>query len=316
MNPLISIIIPVFNSEAYIGETLESCIKQTYRNLEIIIVNDGSTDNSEEVIKHITDRRIQYYLINNSGPCYARNFGIAKASGTLFQFLDADDILDPEKIEKQVIKYCVYGDEYIYSGVMGNIVGNDKNLEKNFEFYYRNLIPEKFFNEMFSHFGKYYTTGMWLVPKNLIEQTTGWDENVLLNNDGEYFSRLIMLSKMVIFCPGAVFYYRRDVVMSVSKCLNEKRIYESWLYSYKCYVKNFKLFFERKTAHELGRKALSVYFCNSYPNHPDLLKECKKEISKLGFKSPTAYGGKIFRIVSALIGTERALLVKTLKNRN
>lgn len=315
MTPLISIIIPVYNSEKYIQGTIYSCINQSYANLEIIIVNDGSTDSSEKIIKKFDDTRIKYYKTPNKGPCHARNFGIKKATGELFQFLDADDILENKKLEVQVGFYRSKGEEYVYSGIMGFIIKGQKKFEKGFNFYYKNLGVQEYFRAMFGNYGKYYTTGMWLIPRKLVEKTHGWDEKVLINNDGEYFSRIILHSKGIIYCPGAIFYYRRDVPMSVSKRFNSRKIYVSWLYSYTCYVKYFQLNFDKKSAEELGREALSVYYCNSYPNYPDLLQECKQQIRLLGYNSPVAYGGKIFKLTSALIGTENALKIRVLRNQ-
>ncbi|WP_299823017.1 glycosyltransferase family A protein [uncultured Pontibacter sp.] len=316
MSPLVSIIVPLYNSEKYISDTIKSCLDQTYASLEIIVVNDGSKDKSEEIVKSFDDKRIKYFNIPNSGPCYARNFGMAKASGELFQFLDADDILDKDKLKQQVDAYLTHGDSYVYSGTMGFIVDDKKGLEQEFDFYYRNLEVEEYFREMFSHFGKYYTTGMWLLPRKLVERTHGWDEKVLINNDGEYFSRVILHSEGIKFCSGAVFYYRRDVPMSVSKRFTSKGVYESWLYSYKCYVKTFQSTLKQDAANKLSRQALSVYYCNSYPNYPDLLQDCKKQIRQLGYSSPTAYGSKAFKIVSALVGVDNALKIRMLKDKS
>jgi glycosyltransferase involved in cell wall biosynthesis len=318
MNLLVSIIMPVYNSEKYVRDTIESCLKQSYKNIEIVIVNDGSKDSSEEIIQGFRDNRIKYYKITNSGPCYARNYGVKKASGVLFQFLDADDLLHPHKIRSQVNFYRRfgddYGDDYVYSGKMGIITGGQKRLEKDFDFYYKNLEVKEYFREMFNHFGKYYTTGMWLVPKKLMDATHGWDQKVLINNDGEYFSRLILISKGIIYCPGAIFYYRKDVPESLSKKFNSKEIYESWLYSYTCYVEGFKANLDIGSARELGRRALSVYYCNSYPYHPDLRASCREQIKLLGYSSAAPHGGKTFKFLSRFIGTDNALRIRTLKN--
>ena len=198
---------------------------------------------------------------------------------------------------------------------MGFILEDKKELEQGFKFYYKNLGVVEYFREMFGHFGKYYTTGMWLVPRKLAEKTHGWDNKVLINNDGEYFSRIILQSKGIIFCPGSVFYYRRDVPMSVSKSFVSKNIYQSWLYSYSCYVKQFKQTLDPKTANELGRKALSVYYCNTFPNYPDLLQDCKQQIKQLGYQVPAAYGGKTFRLLSRVVGVDNALKLKVIKQK-
>ncbi|MBT0812297.1 glycosyltransferase family 2 protein [Litoribacter ruber] len=315
MKNLISIIIPFYNAEKYLAATIQSCLDQTYPVIEVILVNDGSNDKSENVINSFDDNRLKYFSLPNGGPCRARNFGLSKATGELIQFLDADDILEKHKLSIQFKKFLQYGDDYIFSGIMGNIIGHQKTLEQDFNFYYKNLSVLEYFQEMFRNFGKYYTTGVWLVPRKLVDKTHRWDEKVLLNNDGEYFCRVILASKGVVFCPGATFYYRRDVPMSVSKQLKSKRINESWLYSYTCYTRHFQLTFDKKTANNLSRKALSVFYCNSYPNHPDLLNECKKQIKELGFNSPSAHGSKVFKIISAIIGVDNALKFRTYKDR-
>lgn len=91
MPVFISIIIPLYNKEHYIRATLNSVLNQTFSNFEIIIVNDGSTDNSLELVKAIKDNRIRIFTIKNQGVSYARNYGIKKATGKLIAFLDADD---------------------------------------------------------------------------------------------------------------------------------------------------------------------------------------------------------------------------------
>ena len=104
MNDLVSIIIPVYNAEKFIDETISSVIEQTYTNWELLLVNDCSTDNSEKIIqKYLKDDRIK--LINNktnSRTAISRNNGIKAAKGKYICFLDADDKWDSKKLEKQI----------------------------------------------------------------------------------------------------------------------------------------------------------------------------------------------------------------------
>ena len=97
---LISIIIPLFNQENFLNETLESVLSQTYSNWECLIIDDGSTDNSAEVAKKWVgnDQRFKYFFKNNSGVSAARNFGLKNAKGDYIQFLDSDDFLYKEKL--------------------------------------------------------------------------------------------------------------------------------------------------------------------------------------------------------------------------
>ena len=98
---MVSVIIPVYNRAAYIGRAIESVLEQTYRDFEIIVVDDGSTDNTKEALKPYDDK-IRYIYQENQGASGARNAGIKIAEGKYIAFLDSDDIWLPEKLEKQM----------------------------------------------------------------------------------------------------------------------------------------------------------------------------------------------------------------------
>ncbi|MBR3430978.1 MAG: glycosyltransferase family 2 protein [Clostridia bacterium] len=99
---LVSIITPCYNGEKYIGETIDSVLSQTYTDWEMIIIDDGSKDNSAEVIKQYTDPRIKYFRQENAGSAAARNNGLRRAEGQYIALLDADDLWRPEFLEKQI----------------------------------------------------------------------------------------------------------------------------------------------------------------------------------------------------------------------
>lgn len=117
--PLVSVIIPAFNSEKYIEQTIDSALNQTYKNFELIIVDDGSTDRTLEIVKQLSekDNRIKYYSIPPAGrPSVPRNFGIQKANGEFIAFLDSDDLWHKEKLDYQV-KYLLQNQDklFVYS---------------------------------------------------------------------------------------------------------------------------------------------------------------------------------------------------------
>lgn len=153
----VSIIIPVYNSEKYIEKTLQSVLAQTYENIEVIVIDDGSTDNSGEIVEKFskTDSRIQYFKIENGGPGNARNVGMSKVTGKYIGFCDGDDIIKPDMYEKLVsylekakadIALCdiftqrdnrcfgfpwedgraFYGEE-LYSQLMASMIGNQSD---------------------------------------------------------------------------------------------------------------------------------------------------------------------------------------------
>ncbi|OGU23031.1 MAG: hypothetical protein A2X85_14300 [Geobacteraceae bacterium GWF2_54_21] len=99
--PLVSIIIPTYNSASFITEAIDSCLMQTYTKFEIIVINDGSTDNTDEVVLKYIDK-ITYIKQENAGAARARNLGIAEAKGDYIAFLDADDIWITDKLQKQI----------------------------------------------------------------------------------------------------------------------------------------------------------------------------------------------------------------------
>ncbi len=105
MSPLVSVILPTHNRSMFLNRAIESVLKQTYKNWELIIVDDASTDGTEELFKDISlqDERIQYHkLEKNGGACIARNMGIRLSKGEYITFLDSDDEYFPKKIELQV----------------------------------------------------------------------------------------------------------------------------------------------------------------------------------------------------------------------
>jgi glycosyltransferase involved in cell wall biosynthesis len=134
--PLISVIIPSYNYEAFLPDCVESLIAQSYSNWECIIVDDNSKDNTKEVAEALVkkDSRVHYYYRpQNAGPALARNFGLEKAKGAFIQFLDADDLVESGKFEKQLQVF--HNDpscDIVYSGVK----------------YFRSGKPEQLFDDI------------------------------------------------------------------------------------------------------------------------------------------------------------------------
>ncbi len=159
MKPKISVIIPVYNTEAYIEETLMSVINQTLTNIEIIIINDGSTDSSLAIIERIalTDKRIQVYSQQNQGQSVARNTGIGKATGEYIHFMDSDDLLMPDAYEKCISK-CD-SDRLDFTFFDADILYEQKQSELSFNYHRTGSIPDRIYtgNELLEYMLKTYT---------------------------------------------------------------------------------------------------------------------------------------------------------------
>jgi glycosyltransferase involved in cell wall biosynthesis len=152
MTNLVSIIIPCYNAEKFIAETIQSVLNQTYTNWELIVIDDGSKDNSSKIItSFLTDSRINYYYQENKGVSIARNHGISKVNGVYIAFLDADDVWTPTNLEEKInelqrddIDYVFSNKEHINEDSSSmNIFsdGTDINLLHHFLLWDRTVIP-------------------------------------------------------------------------------------------------------------------------------------------------------------------------------
>lgn len=140
MGDLVSIIMPSYNTAEYIGESIQSVIEQTYTNWELIIVDDCSTDRTDEVVKGVQDERLRYLKNeHNSGAAISRNKALREARGRWIAFLDSDDLWHPEKLEKQIrfmeengysFSYTNYSEIDEKSQPLGRMVTGPKRITK------------------------------------------------------------------------------------------------------------------------------------------------------------------------------------------
>lgn len=224
--PLVSIIVSCYNGEKYIADTLNSLLNQTYSNLEIVVVNDGSTDKSELIITSFADSRIKYYKQSNKGQCAALNTGFAKSTGTYIKFYDADDILHPEVIEGQVQTLNEQGDDCIsfiewrrfYNDTLpGSVDVNDPHT------IHKDCTPIEYIT--LKEHPPMYQCGLWLLPRALLLKTGLWDERLSLINDTEFFSRIMRQVRFLRFSDNGYTLYRTNATeTSLSKDLSRKGI--------------------------------------------------------------------------------------------
>ena len=127
MNPLVSVIIPVFNKENYVSSAIESVLSQTHVQLEVIVVNDGSTDNSLETVNRFTDSRIHVIDQANQGVERARNLGFLKSVGSFIVFLDADDLMGSDRLTKQINLFNS-DPNLVLVGTWANVIDHSGNL--------------------------------------------------------------------------------------------------------------------------------------------------------------------------------------------
>ncbi len=177
-SPLVSVIIPSFNSDKYIKDTINSVLNQSYRNFEIIVVDDGSTDNTVAIVKDMSllESRIKYYTIQHSGrPSVPRNYGIERASGSMIAFLDSDDQWTKEKLSCQV-KYLDEdpGISFVYS--MSFTFGDVNIFSEHFELFPLPFRVARNRGELIKK-GNTIPVSSVLIRKEVLEAEKGFDES-------------------------------------------------------------------------------------------------------------------------------------------
>lgn len=207
-NPLVSVIMPAYNAEKYITDSINSVIAQTYKEWELIVVDDGSTDNTAAVVKKISeqDRRVKYVYQQNGRQGKARNNGIRNSTGEYIAFLDADDLWVPDKARIQVELLqskkmdLVFADSYIFE---------DKPDTTN----KMNIIPGSFQGEKdFSHFLSYNRIPILTVmtTRKSVEQVEGFSEEKEIQNaeDLNLWLKLLLAGNIFLGIETPLTYYR------------------------------------------------------------------------------------------------------------
>jgi len=147
-NELISVIVPAYNEEKRIKKCVDSILNQTYKNLELIVINDGSTDNTIDILNGINDTRLKIITIKNHGQGYARNLGIKKSKGKLITFVDSDDYISVTMIDK-LYSNLIENDSDISICNILKLEGNKKIPFKNINLFF----DDNNINYMISHPG-------------------------------------------------------------------------------------------------------------------------------------------------------------------
>ena len=277
----VSILIPCYNSEEFVAETLECCLRQTYPNIEVILVDDGSTDNSYKIAMQYESNKIKVYQQPNSGACVARNMAFEKSTGDYIMYLDADDLINDTYVEILVKGIADKGENSIATGQW------DRFRKDITESTFPDLYVYKDYNQAFDLLIDMWQTGemlactSYLVPRHLVEEVGGWDVNVLKNQDGEFFARVLIAAGNVIHVPDAKFFYRTGDYLTVSKASSENKV-ASMLETFVSYKHNALAHEDSKRV----REALSInftLFMYLYGNqYPALYDRAKIEVKSLG----------------------------------
>jgi glycosyltransferase involved in cell wall biosynthesis len=302
MPALVSILIPCYNSAAWLAETLESALAQTWPNTEIIVVDDGSTDDSLGIARSFEAQGVTVIAQENQGACAARNRALREAQGEYIQFLDADDLMTRYKIERQMKRLATEPPGSVALAPWGafrqdpeEATFEKRPVERDFE----TPVDWLLMHGRGRGGTRYHA---WLTPREIVEEVGPWNEALRINQDGEYFARVLLNSEKIAFCPEARVYYRTGVSESVSSRQTEDAL-ASLLHS-------FELITDHILQHEDSlrtRRACATqceqFAYDIYPRAPHLIKAAQKRSSDLGGGDYTpSSGSRLFEAVRKVAG--------------
>lgn len=282
IKPLVSILIPAYNSELWIAETLRSALAQTWERKEIIVVDDGSTDRTLEIARRFESDELRIVRQANQGASAARNHALSLSKGDYIQYLDADDLLAPDKIAQQFATLnSTSTPRTLLSCSWGRFM---------YRYYRTEFVPSALWCDLTSiewlirkmRYNLYMQTATWLVSRELADAAGPWDTSLTVDDDGEYFCRILLASDIVRFVPEAKVYYRTAGPASLSFVGHSDAKRVALLHSLDLNVRYVRSIEDTPRVREACVTYLQNWVCFFYPDRIDLVKKVEKMAEELG----------------------------------
>ena len=305
--PLVSVLVTAYNAEPWIADTLESVKAQTYPHIELVVIDDGSTDRTLDIARAFEHPNVTVLSQKNRGACAARNRALEEASGELIQYLDADDLLDPEKIALQVRRLAAEPEGTIASGPWMRFYGASPPPERpspNRDWHdYAPasdwLLDSWAQNGMFASFA-------WLTPASHIELAGPWNERIKRNQDGEYFARVLLNAPQIVFCEEAWGFYRSGIAGSVS-ARRGPEIAQSMFDTTELCVRHLGTLGDTATVRTAQAAFWERLMFEAYRVDRSLAREAEARASALGGAGRQPDGGRLFRLIRDTMGWKAAV---------
>jgi len=310
----VSILIPCFNAESFVAETIQSALNQSYEQLEIIVVDDGSNDGSAEQIAKHSDPRLQMISQSNRGHSAAVNAAFARSTGKYIKYLDADDVISPDHIALQVERLNASSGA-VAMGEWARFYSDDpydaKFVSREM---YRDADPVEWLASEWLDARPMTQCGAFLIPRDIIEQSGGWDEELTLIDDFEFFTRMLLHAKQIVFTPGAKLHYRSGQSESLSGRKDRKSIESAYL-SLMRGTRHLISTEDSARTRRASANLLQDFVYTYYPLHADLRNLVRARVEQLGGSDLEPDGPPRFHHLRKLTGWRLARRVQRLMGR-
>jgi glycosyltransferase involved in cell wall biosynthesis len=282
MKPLVSILIPAFNAQEWVAETLRSATAQTWEQCEIIVVDDGSRDQTVAIAREFESSRVRVVTQENQGAAAARNKAFSLCQGDYVQWLDADDLLAPDKIARQM--EAVDGrvsKKTLLSSEWGRFLYRPWRAKFSPTELWCDLSPKEWLLRKMA-LNIFMQTSTWLVSRELTEAAGPWNTKLLGDDDGEYFCRVLLASDGVRFVPNARVYYRESGAGSLSDLGRSKKKADALWHSMQLHMSYLQSLEKSARVNLACLKYLEVGLGRFYANRPDIVEQLNRTALDLG----------------------------------
>jgi glycosyltransferase involved in cell wall biosynthesis len=314
--PMVSVVIPCFNAERWIGDTIESIYRQTWPTIELVVVNDGSTDGSLAEIERQKSPKLTIIDQDNRGQAAAFNVALKRCNGFFVQYLDADDGLAPGKIERQVQGLGDTVDAVATSSwrVISSAAALPlEDVPRGMNGANKVIAPADWLVETWHDGGGMMFPAMWLAPKRLVDRVGGWAQELTLFIDTEYFTRLVLSSSAVISCPDAQCYYRKG-----HQSVSGLRTPAAWKSGFRAIDLSANMLLAAETSDRTKRVASFLWqrFANScFPYDRAMGTEAERRARALHQEQLSLPGGPVYNLIASTLGWKVARSLQVLLGR-
>ncbi|HTB79813.1 MAG TPA: glycosyltransferase family A protein [Opitutaceae bacterium] len=311
--PLVSVLIPCYNAAPWLEAAIASVRAQTWRSYEIIFVDDGSTDGSAELVARLAGPDLKIVHQSNAGQCAAFNHALRLAQGDYLEYLDADDLLAPEKISVQMRRLGTLPEGWVAAGEWARFYHSPQDAVFQPEPVWQDLSPVDWLVTSWSGGGMMHGSS-WLVPRSVAAAAGPWNERLSLINDFDYFTRVLLNSQGAAFCPGARTFYRSSLGSSLSQSTSrpawESAFLSTQLGTEALLARENSPRTRQASAINLQRLAYSAY-----PFAPDLVTQAEQRIRELGGCDLALGGGRVFQLIRHICGWKFARRAQVIGRR-